>query len=282
MSSIHQPSEYQSFSHDGWKGQVASELQKPLEQFQGDWPDEFLNDSSFKKISLAHRTGILVFRGMIGGYDSYLKHFEHRKTGKNNRDNLWQNIRWRFGSSRALHNHRINLKLIELGFGAAKPLLAARKTDGFKAEDIFISQAVEGQPLQITLQETDPETHTKLLIQAGQTIARLHNNNFIHGDLLPYNILLSPDHSSLTFLDNDRTQHYPFGKQTHQKNRNIQQMLYRLLSLFTWHTIKPFTDTYYKESNLTPSQGRTQLTYALKQVRKRQAKNKTKRFERNV
>ena len=66
----------------------------------------------------------------------------------------------------------------------------------------------------------------KHLKQLALEIRRLHQYGFVHGDLVPANILVQADGSGVEFfyMDNDRTRRYPVWLPHHLWKRNLVQL----------------------------------------------------------
>lgn len=64
------------------------------------------------------------------------------------------------------------------------------------------------------------------LRQLAREIRRLHDTGFVHGDLVPYNIMVREEASKISyfFLDNDRTRRYPRWLPQRFWRRNLVQL----------------------------------------------------------
>lgn len=234
---------------------------------QSDWPAVWLSEHG-EQVSPADRTGVQVYEAPIGEIPCYVKHFTSRKSGTK-QVSLLNRLIWRLGSSRARQNLKANVKLQQAGFSAAKVLLAVRKTDGLKAEDLFITQRVEGETFHHALLDANEERKKNLLEKMGKCIAELHDGGFIHGDLLPRNMIIEDETQAVVFLDNDRTRKWKLHTPRWQKWRNIEQLMYRLLVYHPYKTLRPFVHTYIAQSPYPPAQARKYAATALKRVRRR-------------
>ena len=76
------------------------------------------------------------------------------------------------------------------------------------------------------LNPTRLEKKREYLRRLAREIRGLHRKGFVHGDLVPYNILVREQGSDLTFfyLDNDRTRRYPVWFRHGLWKRNLVQL----------------------------------------------------------
>jgi len=109
---------------------------------------------------------------------------------------------------RARRAFRMAGALAAAGFGAPAPLVVGVR-DG---EGLLITREVAGSALATVVARFAPEARRAkraLLAALGREVARLHAAGFVHGDLVPSNLLLAGDR--FVFLDNDRTRRLPLA-----------------------------------------------------------------------
>jgi serine/threonine protein kinase len=97
-----------------------------------------------------------------------------------------------------------------------------------------LTSAVEGAPLPLFLREQYSASlgidairkKRSYLKQLASEIRRLHQCGFVHGDLIPSNILVRSSEDGMTFfyLDNDRTRRYPRWLPQPLWKRNLVQL----------------------------------------------------------
>jgi hypothetical protein len=102
---------------------------------------------------------------------------------------------------RAVRAYRMGRALARRGFGAPQALLLGRGgTAG-----VLVTQEVSGEMLLDAVAHGARSRREKraLLRALGGEVGRLHGEGFVHGDLVPSNVLVAP--AGLVFLDHDRT-----------------------------------------------------------------------------
>lgn len=259
--------QFKRISHRGWSGMVNVAHVGLFEGDDSDWPAVWLDEDS-EQVSPADRKGVQVYEAPIGQLSCYVKHFTSKKSGAA-QVSLLSRLIWRFGASRAQQNLKANAKLQEAGFGTAAVLLAVRRTKGLEAEDLFITRRVEGETFHHALLGANDVTKKDLLERMGKCIADLHSAGFIHGDLLPRNMMIEHETQGIVFLDNDRTRKWGLYTPRWQKWRNIEQLMYRLLVYHPYRTLKPLIRHYISHSPYPPVQARRYAATAIKRVRQR-------------
>lgn len=121
------------------------------------------------------------------------------------------------------------------GFHAPLPMAAGEERSfGFLGRAFLLTVAVEGSSLPLFLREnfslplgTDALRKKRAsLRQLALEIRRLHQCGFVHGDLIPSNILVRSSEDGMTFfyLDNDRTRRYPRWLPQPLWKRNLVQL----------------------------------------------------------
>jgi hypothetical protein len=105
------------------------------------------------------------------------------------------------GGWRAMRAFRMGRALARAGFGVAPAAAAARRGGA----GLLVTREVSGEELgrAIAHNACRPAAKRALLRRVGTEIARLHRAGFVHGDLVPSNVLVTG--ARLVFLDNDRT-----------------------------------------------------------------------------
>ena len=125
-----------------------------------------------------------------------------------------------FRDSKAVRALKQGEALAQFGFQA--PLAVAAGEERYLSSlrrAFLLTLGVEAQPLAAVLREqfSPPLDLAALrrkrswLKQLALEVRRLHQCGFVHGDLVPSNILIRPQDGSATFfyMDNDRTRRYP-------------------------------------------------------------------------
>jgi len=107
---------------------------------------------------------------------------------------------------RALRAFRMAGALARGGFGAPAPLVVGVR----EREGLLVTREVAGRALAAVVTAFPREARRAkraLLAALGAEVARLHRAGFVHGDLVPPNLLVAGDR--FVFLDNDRTRRFP-------------------------------------------------------------------------
>jgi hypothetical protein len=103
---------------------------------------------------------------------------------------------------RALRAHRMACALARAGFGAPETLVVGTRGD----EGVLVTREVEGRGLLDALAERarGAVAAKRVLLRAlGAEVGRLHAAGFVHGDLVPSNVLVGSE--GFVFVDHDRT-----------------------------------------------------------------------------
>lgn len=125
-----------------------------------------------------------------------------------------------FRDSKALRALKQGEALSKQGFHVPRAVAAGEERSfRFLKRAFLLTSGIEGLPLPFFLQERcrlplDPGAVRKkrgYLKQLALEIRCLHDDGFVHGDLVPYNILVNVEEERVTFfyMDNDRTRRYP-------------------------------------------------------------------------
>jgi len=109
-----------------------------------------------------------------------------------------------------------------------------QRSHGFLNGAFLLTVGIDGLSLPLYLQETcssPPDLSTlrkkrRALDQLAIEIARLHRMGFVHGDLIPSNILVLDGQDGVTFvtIDHDRTRRYPSWFPHGLWRRNLVQL----------------------------------------------------------
>ena len=140
-----------------------------------------------------------------------------------------------FRDSKALRALKQGEALRGEGFSVPLPVAVGEERNfGILGRAFFVTVAVEGSSLPLFLQECSStllgtsglEKKRESLRQLALEIRRLHQRGFVHGDLIPPNILVRPDQNGVTFffMDNDRTRRYPPWLPQPLWKRNLVQL----------------------------------------------------------
>ena len=100
---------------------------------------------------------------------------------------------------RALRAFRMGRALTLAGFGAPEALLIGRRG----GEGVLVTRDAGVPPLLDALAGAGRAGKRRLLDVLGTAVGRLHAAGFVHGDLVPSNVLASAD--GVVFLDHERT-----------------------------------------------------------------------------
>lgn len=140
-----------------------------------------------------------------------------------------------FRDSKALRALKQGESLRREGFSTPLPVAAGEERNfRFLGRAFLLTVAVEGAPLPLFLQECSSNPlHANgvrkkraSLRQLALEIRRLHQSGFVHGDLIPSNILARSGTDGVVFfyMDNDRTRRYPTWFPQPFWKRNLVQL----------------------------------------------------------
>jgi hypothetical protein len=141
-----------------------------------------------------------------------------------------------FRESKALRALRMSTALNEAGFDAPAVFAAGElRVRGFVQRAFVLSAAVRGSPAPVFLRDlcessgraTSPEEKRRALKSLAELIRRFHRLGFVHGDLIPSNILIMHAEGVSTrffFMDNDRTRRFPPWLPQTLWKRNLVQL----------------------------------------------------------
>jgi serine/threonine protein kinase len=135
-----------------------------------------------------------------------------------------------FRHSRAVRSMYQAAALTKFNFNVPFTLAAGEKRAyGLLRKAFVLTLKVNGQTLPVLLKEQKLTLLEKRrgLKQFASEVRRLHELGFVHGDLLPTNILVSRaegEESRFFFIDNDRTRHYPQWLPHALWRRNLVQL----------------------------------------------------------
>jgi hypothetical protein len=108
------------------------------------------------------------------------------------------------GARRAIRAFRMGRALARAGFGAPETLLVGRRG----GQGVLVTRDVVAPSLVDAIAAADtgpgaPAAKRRLLHALGAEVGRLHRAGFVHGDLVPSNLLVRS--TGIVFLDHDRT-----------------------------------------------------------------------------
>ncbi len=158
-------------------------------------------------------------------------------------------------SSKAFRALKQGLALTEQGFHVPLAVAAGEERDLRLLKRAFLlTVGVEGSPLPLFLREhfAVPLAGAALREKRGSLrrlaleTRRLHQEGFVHGDLVPSNILVRPEESGVSFfyMDNDRTRRYPVWLPQSLWKRNLVQLNRFVLSGISLQDRMRFLRTY--------------------------------------
>jgi predicted unusual protein kinase regulating ubiquinone biosynthesis (AarF/ABC1/UbiB family) len=159
-------------------------------------------------------------------------------------------------------------------------VLAARRRQGWTVEEVMITQAVEGDNFQsLLLADTAPVEKQDLLVKAGVATAQWHSAGFLHGDLLPGNLIVDRA-GNLVFMDNDRTLWLTRRMPLFLRRRNLAQMAFRILVISGEDAGRRYLQAYFDAAHPIRRSRRHKATeWVMKKARRRLAELEEKKKE---
>ncbi|MGO9451333.1 MAG: lipopolysaccharide kinase InaA family protein [Candidatus Binataceae bacterium] len=134
-------------------------------------------------------------------------------------------LKRRLRGSPAAHVAAIVTSLRSDGFAAPLPMLWG--SEAASGREIILTARVKGVLLPRLLREKriDVQRTRAMLRALGTEVARLHRAGYIHGDLTPFNIVVSDEAATrFVFLDNERTRKTWLARLTRPRLRNLVQL----------------------------------------------------------
>jgi serine/threonine protein kinase len=141
-----------------------------------------------------------------------------------------------FRRSKAFRSLRMNAALADAGFAAPAAIGAGElRVHGRLRRAFILSPAMEGAPAPVFLRNQQGTSARRLALaekrralkELALLIRRLHRLGFVHGDLVPSNILVSEIGGAgvrFVFMDNDRTRRFPPWLAQTLWKRNLVQL----------------------------------------------------------
>ncbi|MHC4825878.1 MAG: lipopolysaccharide kinase InaA family protein [Planctomycetota bacterium] len=257
-------SRLETFHVAGWRGRVEHRWRHladadPLEWLTGQSPQ-----------TVRQRPSATTYRVDTDGGAVYAKHMTTLKDRAPEAADWPSRLRWRLQPSLALRVVRVHRQLARCGLLVAPVRLAARRCSGWRAEDLLVTGDVSGPNLhEAVVDAPDDETRSELIRMAGRRVAELHRLRFSHGDLLPGNLVVTPDRTNVVWLDNDRSRRWFPLVPPSVRRRNLAQITFRLIFWFRYRWSRLFLESYYDARGLGAAARRRESALVLRQARAR-------------
>jgi hypothetical protein len=141
-----------------------------------------------------------------------------------------------FRRSKAFRSLRISAALADAGFSVPLAVAAGeQRAHGWLRRAFVLSPAVNGVPAPVFLRARDASSARPLgvaekrrgLQELAALVHQFHRLGFVHGDLVPSNILVSETEGGamhFVFMDNDRTRRFPPRLRQTLWKRNLVQL----------------------------------------------------------
>jgi len=257
-------SRLETFRTAGWRGRV-----EPRWRHLADAdPLEWLTRQSPQTVW--QRPSATTYRVETDAGVVYVKHVTALKDRETEAAQWPNRLRWRLQPSLALRVLRVHRQLERCGLLVAPVLLAARQCDGWRAEELLVTGEVPGPNLhEAVINAPDDQTRNELIRMVGRRVAELHRHRFTHGDLLPGNLVVTPDRANVVWLDNDRSRRWFPAVPPSVRRRNLAQITFRLIFWFRYRWTRLFLDSYYDARGISPGARRRESARVLRQARAR-------------
>jgi len=212
---------HKPFDVAGWRGRVRAGW---VDRFDEDplalirkHPHHVLRDRPISTVHMVSLDGEYIF----------IKHITGRKDIASGLRHLWHQLLYRVRPSPALRTLRISQLCLNRGVQVPLVLLAARRRQAGKTEDLLITQAVRGQTVRACIYDAPTAAERLRVVEhITEALVELHRAGLVHGDMLPGNMIVRDADRAVVFLDNERTHR---GRTRRARMRNVEQMVYRLL-----------------------------------------------------
>ena len=213
---------YRCFSEGNWSLAVLPE------RWNQELRDRVLSLVEQQCISKHPQTLKLRYPDREGGDCLFLKIFHRAR-----RLRLFKDV---FRQSKAVRSLRQGLALTEAGFNVPTTVAAGElRSFALLERAFFLTLAVDAQPAPQFLRDRQRVKAGNIslidkrgaLRQLAEQIRRLHRLGFVHGDLVPTNILVSDVEGGgfrFVLIDNDRTRRYPCWVPQSLWKRNLVQL----------------------------------------------------------
>jgi hypothetical protein len=257
-------SRLETFHVAGWKGRVEHRWRHLADAD----PLEWLTQQSPKTVR--QRPSATTSRVETDAGVVFVKHMTALKDREPEVADWPGGLRWRLQPSLALRVLRIHRQLERCGLLVAPVLLAARRCDGWRAEELLVTGDVSGPNLhEAVINAPDDQSRNELIRMVGRRVAELHRLRFTHGDLLPGNLVVTPDRANVVWLDNDRSRRWFPAVLPSVRRRNLAQITFRLIFWFRYRWTRLFLDSYYDARGFPRGARRRESARVLRQARSR-------------
>lgn len=216
---------FQSFSSGAWKGWVNPDWNGVFASL-----DEWLASSERKVVLETVCRTVARHETPMGAV--YSKLMRAGNDGALMKKELFPWLKWALGPARAVTVLKNTAAMLAKGHACPKPLLAARlgKKDG-RHLNLLVTEEVKAPTLESIVAGDDSSAKNDGVRLAGEQLAALHADYFIHGDFLPRNTCLDIERHDLIFLDNDKTSRWRIKPPFFLQKRNLDQFCYSLMLL---------------------------------------------------
>ena len=272
---------YIPFRQGAWRGHVHRDH---AALFAGAEPLETLQVHPHTVVR--QRPSMCLLRVRTPDRDVYAKHLTQANAWRGGSRNPLDRLRWVLGGSRVERVRRTCEQLAAAGLCVPTVILAARRRRGWHAEELLVNAAVPGPTLKKSLATADDRpTAVALLHRVADETHRLHAAGFVHGDLLPANMIMAGD-DHVCFVDNDRTRRAARTAR-HGWRRNLAQMALRLVRNNGNRAAMIFLHAYMIHRSESDAEKRHTLARLLRDTRRRnarhaRAKSPTRRIARHT
>ena len=241
---------YRRFSEGDWKFAVLSE------EWTRELHDRVLDLVERQPPSKRPQTMELPHADAKQGERLYLKVF-HQAPGMANLKDL-------FRQSKALRSLRQGEALSAAGFDVPTTIAAGENRRFRILRRAFVlTRGIRGSPAPVFLRDCSLSDGSPLPLaekrnairRLAEQVARFHRLGFVHGDLVPSNILVSMVEGAglrLFFMDNDRTRRYPRWLPQSIWKRNLIQLNRLPLPGISLQDRMRFFRSYFGDKDLGP------------------------------
>ncbi|HWO43599.1 MAG TPA: lipopolysaccharide kinase InaA family protein [Candidatus Eisenbacteria bacterium] len=185
-----------------------------------------------------------------------------------------------FRKSKALRALRQGVELDAAGFNVPLAVAAGEKRKLMLLKSAFlVTVAIAGAPLTVFLSErwrprASPEDigeKRRAIAALADEIRRFHRLGFVHGDLVPSNILVAADGRAARFyfMDNDRTGRYPSWWPLRRWRRNLVQLNRLPLAGISLQDRMRFLRSYLEKNGRWRAEERYLISWLERKTRRR-------------
>ncbi|MEM1446595.1 MAG: lipopolysaccharide kinase InaA family protein [Planctomycetota bacterium] len=194
---------------------------------------------------------------------------------KHTREPLWRGLT-RLEWPQSWRVARLERLMKRAGLSVPRVWLAASRVGRSGVEHVVVLEGVAGASLrEVRQRDGRGAVYEDAIAAAAKAAAKLHDAGFVHGDMVPGNLMFAEPQNELdadqgsgvVFIDNDRTRRVYGPWRWRARFRNAAQLSLRLRLLGRWADARAFLRAYAEVADLSPWQMRSVRKAAVRRSR---------------